>query len=432
MAALLLVTGYTISDGANYVVTTQSTLGTINPATLTIFATSDTKTYNGTTNSSQTPTYSGLVSAAGDTLGNLTQAFVSAHALGAGASTLTVTGYTLNDGNGGKDYTVTLNTHSGTINPDAFTYVVGSDNQFYGSAANLAADLPATIATGVNGENLAITYSSTTGDTATAPVGNYPITATLANGTGQASDYNVTLNNGILSVLPASLTITANNQTMVYGGTFPTPTASYSGFVNGDSPANLTAQPTLTTTATAGSNVGTYPIMVSGAVDGSYSISYVVGTFTITPAPLTIVVPSETYVYGSTPPLPTLTSLTISGFVNGQSASILAPTLVVTTAAKANSAAGSAFAVTVSAAAPNYTITYQYGVDTVLRATPTVSVTDAGGPYNGDAFAATAASITGVAGDGTLASLTTDAGTLSFTYYAVAADNSLTPLAGAR
>ena len=51
---------------------------------------------------------------------------------------------------------------------------------------------------------------------------------------------------GTLTVTPAALTITADNQTKVYGAALPTLTASYSGFVNGDTSASLTTQPTLT------------------------------------------------------------------------------------------------------------------------------------------------------------------------------------------
>ena len=74
---------------------------------------------------------------------------------------------------------------------------------------------------------------------------------------------------GTLTVTPAALTITANNQTKVYGAALPTLTASYSGFVNGDTSASLTTQPTLTTTATAASHVAgnPYAITASGAVD---------------------------------------------------------------------------------------------------------------------------------------------------------------------
>ena len=41
----------------------------------------------------------------------------------------------------------------------------------------------------------------------------------------------------------AALTITANNQSKVYGAALPALTASYSGFVNGDTSASLTTGP---------------------------------------------------------------------------------------------------------------------------------------------------------------------------------------------
>ena len=65
------------------------------------------------------------------------------------------------------------------------------------------------------------------------------------------SNYTISYLGGTLTVDAAGLTITANNQTMVYGSELPVLTASYSGFVNGDSSASLTTQPTLTTSATA-------------------------------------------------------------------------------------------------------------------------------------------------------------------------------------
>ena len=72
---------------------------------------------------------------------------------------------------------------------------------------------------------------------------------------------------------------------MSYGGPLPPLTASYSGFVNGETPANLTAPPVLTTTATSASPLGSYQIDVSGAVDANYDISYATGTLTVVPAP---------------------------------------------------------------------------------------------------------------------------------------------------
>jgi RHS repeat-associated protein len=101
------------------------------------------------------------------------------------------------------------------------------------------------------------------------------------------SDYTINFIPSTLSITPAALTVSADPQTMVYGGTLPAFTASYTGFVNGDSVTSLTALPTLSTSATAASPVGTYSINVSGAVDPNYAISYVAGTLTIGSATLT-------------------------------------------------------------------------------------------------------------------------------------------------
>ena len=115
------------------------------------------------------------------------------------------------------------------------------------------------------------------------------------------SDYSISYVAGALTVTPAPLTITANNQSKVYGAALPTLTASYSGFVNGDASASLTSQPTLSTTATANSQVsGTpYAITASGAADSDYSISYVAGSLTVTTAPLTITANNQFKVYGA-------------------------------------------------------------------------------------------------------------------------------------
>ena len=76
----------------NYIFpTSASGVGQITPATLTITATSETRVYNGTTSSTAAPTYTGLFTAAGDTVTGLSQAFSSKNVLGTGDSTLVVT-----------------------------------------------------------------------------------------------------------------------------------------------------------------------------------------------------------------------------------------------------------------------------------------------------------------------------------------------------
>ncbi len=50
--------------------------------------------------------------------------------------------------------------------------------------------------------------------------------------------------NGTLTVNPAVLTVTASNAAMTYGGTPPTVTATYSGFVGSDNASVLTTPAT--------------------------------------------------------------------------------------------------------------------------------------------------------------------------------------------
>jgi len=97
------------------------------------------------------------------------------------------------------------------------------------------------------------------------------------------------------TVSPAPLAITASSGTSVFNQSVPTITASYSGFVNGETASSaLSAYPVCSTTAKAGYNAGTYAASCTGAGAINYAITYVAGTVTITPA---------------TPVTPTITNL---------------------------------------------------------------------------------------------------------------------------
>ena len=182
-----------------------------------------------------------------------------------------------------------------TVTPAMLTITAGNQTKVYGAALPT---LTASYTGFVNGDT-ALTTQPTLSTTATAhsDTGGYAITA---SGAAADSDYTITYVAGSLTVTTAPLTITADNQTKVYGAAVPTLTASYSGFVDGDTAANLSTQPTLTTTATAGSHVGSYTITASGAADSDYSISYVPGTLTVTAAGLTITADSTAKTYGQT------------------------------------------------------------------------------------------------------------------------------------
>ena len=119
---------------------------------------------------------------------------------------------------------------------------------------------------------------------ATAP-GAYYLVAVVDSGDSiNESSYADNLNSAPLTVNPPPLIITASSASMTYGGTVPTITPSYSGFVNGDNASSLTALPTCSTAVTSSSPVGTYQTNCVGASDPNYAISYVQGTLTITNA----------------------------------------------------------------------------------------------------------------------------------------------------
>jgi len=113
---LVTATGLGLSgtDAGNYMVnTTATTTASITPAPLVIAAATDTKIYDATAISGGVPTVTGLVG--GDSVNGLQQSFDSPEV---GNRTLGVIGgYTLNDGNGGANYLVSLQTAPGTISP---------------------------------------------------------------------------------------------------------------------------------------------------------------------------------------------------------------------------------------------------------------------------------------------------------------------------
>jgi hypothetical protein len=172
------------------------------------------------------------------------------------------------------------------------------------------------------------------------------------------------------TVTPPPLVITASSGTLTYGGPVPTITPSYSGFVNGDTPATaLTTPPTCGTTATSASPVGTYPSTCSGAVAPNYTITYVPGTVNVLPAPLTITASSGSMTTGGK--VPAITPI-YGGFVNGETAAtaLAVPPTCGTTATSA-SPVGTYPSTCSGAVASNYAISYFPGQVTVTASPPT-------------------------------------------------------------
>jgi hypothetical protein len=94
----------------------------------------------------------------------------------------------------------------------------------------------------------------------------------------------------------AALTVTANNATMNAGAALPAFTASYTGFVNGNTAAVLSGAPSLTTIATSSSPAGLYPITAAaGTLEAAnYIFAFVNGTLSVVAAPTVSLTPSST------------------------------------------------------------------------------------------------------------------------------------------
>ncbi len=174
------------------------------------------------------------------------------------------------------------NTATLVINKAALTATADDKGRVYG-AANPAFTI--NYSGFVNGEDATAITAPTASTTATtaSDAGAYPITLSG----GSATNYALTLVNGTLTVTQAALTATADDKSRVYGAANPAFTITYSGFVNGDDATSITA-PTATTTATTASDVGTYPITLSGGSAVNYSLSLNDGTLTINKADQTI------------------------------------------------------------------------------------------------------------------------------------------------
>jgi hypothetical protein len=224
-----------------------------------------------------------------------------------------------------------------------------------------------------NGETSAVltqqpTCSTTA--TSTSAVGTYPSSCSGAS----AANYQINYGTGAVLVTRASLIITASSGSFQYGHTVPAITPTYSGFQGSDGPGSLATLPTCTTAATTHSPVGTYSTSCSGAVSGNYSIAYASGSMTVNKATLTITASSASVGFGDD--IPAITPV-FSGFVNGDDQFDLINQPTCTTTATSTSPAGDYATSCSGASASNYTISYQPGVLSIVKAILTVTASSA-------------------------------------------------------
>ena len=145
-------------------------------------------------------------------------------------------------------------------------------------------------------------------------MGTYAIVPTLSdNGTGALANYTLVINNGVLAVNPAPLTVSAASATRVYGDPNPLFSGLIVGLKNGD---NITA--TFASATDATSPAGTYPIVPTlidpASLLANYTVTSVNGVLTIAQAPLTVTTANASRLFGT--PNPPFSGI-ITGLKNG-------------------------------------------------------------------------------------------------------------------
>jgi filamentous hemagglutinin family protein len=236
----------------------------------------------------------------------------------------------------------------------------------------------------VNGESVGSVSLTSSGQASTASVAGSPYAIVPSNATGgtfTASNYSITYVNGALTVTPAPLAITAQDVSKVYGQTPALTGFDASALVNGETVGSVTLA-SVGQAATAGVVGSPYAIEASNATGGTftpsnYSISYVNGVLTVTPAPLTITAQDVSKVYGQAS---VLNGFEADALVNGETVGFVS--MSSEGQSELSSVEGSPYAIVPSNAgggsftASNYSISYVSGVLTVIPIAPPIELPD--------------------------------------------------------
>jgi sugar lactone lactonase YvrE len=221
------------------------------------------------------------------------------------------------------------------------------------------------------------------GDTRTIAVGGAPALSTLAVfktkpgsvaitakiGSLTSANYSFVFGTGTLTISKALLTVKPRTIVMNYGSQLPALVYDLTGFVSGDSTAMVSGVPLLTTAAGSASSVGSYTIggTVGTLASAMYSFAVESSSLAIQKAVLTVSANSAAMIYGGARPALTYT---VSGFVNGETATVVSGLPSLTTTATTSSPVG-AYVVNVDTTkllSKNYSFAVVNGTITVNKA----------------------------------------------------------------
>jgi filamentous hemagglutinin family protein len=265
------------------------------------------------------------------------------------------------------NYTISYVNGALTVLPANLTVTANSTSKTYGQTIVLSPQA-FTSAGLVNGDTITGVVKTSTGAVATAPVSGspYTIVPSAAEGTLVPGNYTISYVNGALTVLPANLTVTANSTSKTYGQTIVLSPQAFTsaGLVNGDTITGV-VKTSAGTVATAGVINGPYPIVPSAAsgtfVPGNYTVTYVNGMLTVTPAPLTITANDIVKNYGESISVP-VTGFSTEGLVNGDLVSTVLPS---STGQLATALQGASYPIMLDQAEGSKFVALNYSIDYV-------------------------------------------------------------------
>jgi hypothetical protein len=353
------ITGTATSGDANYnnVALTPVTVTNVDTNTSTSISSSGSPSMYGQA-VTFTATVNAVVSATGTPTGTITfvdgltdlatvslsggSAVYTTSALSAGSHDITA-----NYSGDSTFLTGTSTTLTQGVTPAALTITADNASKTYGQTLTFAGTAFTTSGL-VNSDSVSSVTLASAGAAATATVSGspYAITASAATGTG-LGNYTISYVNGSLTVNPATLTVTADNATKAYGQPNPSLTDTITGFVNGENAGVVSGSPSLGTTATASSGVGSYSITAAqGSLSATnYTFAFANGTLTITPVAMATPLPP------STPP--TLTGAIVLMPVTPPGSSASGATDVAASASPSHSTALVSTALFLGGTAPN-------------------------------------------------------------------------------
>ncbi len=262
-------------------------------------------------------------------------------------------------------------------------------------------------------------YPSTTYDQFDGVVDEgYVVTLTNSNYKDVNGNYNLIVENGLITVAPKSITVTADNASITYGESFNTlfgRTVSYSDdFVGVDTPNSLTkngSEPNFLFSSDYdyqnNYNAGNYTIYVdmnAEEMSANYSITFATGTLEVKKAPLTIAGTTVNVSYGEEVDLSNAYVLT--GLTHGETRldqAISGTPSAVTTYLKNSPVTAEGYTYYfdfTGVTSANYTITTTAGVIMVNKVNPVISVypeasVPFGSPLSQASFTAFTASVPG-------------------------------------